>query len=104
MRILAILAAKLEDLPRFLDQRGKVQIDPQSVNFKNGFIQFFSRTLSLGLILSYNFDHILFGRKIGILAEKSKQRQFCFANITMKKTSSEKMKYTMTKLTENATK
>ena len=96
LAILAILAAKLEDLPRYLD--------PQSVNFKNVFIQFFSRTLSLGLILSYNFDHILFGRKIGILAEKSKQRQFCFANITMKKTSSEKMKYTMTKLTENATK
>ena len=81
-----------------------MQIDPQSMHFDNGFIQFFSRPLSFGLILSYNIDHILFSRKIGILAEKSKQRQFCSANITMKKKSSEKMKYTTTKLTENNTK
>ena len=55
------------------------------MHFDNGFIQFYSRPLSFGLILSYNIDHILFSRKIGILAEKSKQRQFCSANITMKK-------------------
>ena len=62
-----------------------MQIDPQSMHFDNGFIQIFSRPHSFGLILSYNIDHILFSRKIGILAEKSKQRQFCSANITMKK-------------------
>ena len=62
-----------------------MQIDPQSMHFDNGFIKSFSRPLSFGLILSYNIDHILFSRKIGILAEKSKQRQFCSANITKKK-------------------
>ena len=49
----------------------KMQIGPQSVHFKVGFIHFDRRTLNLGAIFSNRFDHILMGEKIEILAEKS---------------------------------
>ena len=47
-----------------------MQIGPQSVHFKVGFIHFDCRTLSLGTILSDRFDHILIGEKIEFFTQK----------------------------------
>ena len=64
-----------------------MQIGPQSVHFKVGFIHFDRRTLSLGAILSHRSDHILIGEKIEIFAKNSEKGRVCSGQISMKSES-----------------
>ena len=61
-----------------------MQIGPQSMHFKIGFIHFDRRTLSLGTILINRFDHILIGEKIELFTKNSEKGWFCFGHISMK--------------------
>ena len=61
-----------------------MEIGPQSVHFKIGFIHFDCRTLSLGTILSDRFDHILIGEKIEFFTKNSEKGWFCFGHISWK--------------------
>ena len=76
MEFLTNLAATLRAFQKHLEQNQYMQIGPQSVYFKLGFMHFDRRTLSLGTILSDRFDHILIGEKIELFTKNSEKGWF----------------------------
>ena len=102
-QILTNLATKFGDLPMHLDQSLKMENNPQDMFFKLGFIHFFRRTINFGSILSYNWFSLWIGQENNLFSQKLWNRRFCFANISMNIAPPEKMEYTTTKPTKNAT-
>ena len=61
-----------------------MEIGPQSVHFKVGFMHFNHRTLRWGAILRDHFNHIWISKKIEVFAKNSEKGRYCSSHISMK--------------------